>query len=884
MMKIHYTINADTVCEEEGAMSRHYPRSILHMLMSLSLSIILLLAMTFALSPVAFAASFPSQHSSFQFQEDIDRAGVSVVRLVVTYGSASDGQAPEPQTNSKTPVSTDALFSAKPSTGNGIICTGLGFIVASWGNAVPSTPTTSPTPIPSATASASVNTWIMTDATLVTKSGYPKALACSPNTAQTKAPLTLSKITVYFSSAYNSTPTPLSFSPSTVLCGPQNTPTCTNGAVLIGFTSSHLYPYLDVSQAASNGPIPSNSSVSGIALSSTSSTLTVPTNTPTNPQTFITPIKVPVNSMIAPQFTPPAQTQFGMPIVNAQGFIQGMYASSPAGSAGSSPESIVPTGQLQAMLTDKNIHPNTNEHPNLVETNWNNGITDTAQGPSSYQKAHAAFVAIQQENQEFTGINSFLQFTASSSTGGNGGTSQTPPSISQSEGIRLPLIGMVPFWLFILGVTGIIILFILIILLSALFRRGRRHDTAIVTKQKSQPLNADTASSQAAPTAPTTPPAPFVQPPQVPMPQLPQELSPALHPLNNGISNMTSPPSPPSASTYPVPPVPIGSVTPDAYKATIADKPTLLNFKQSNSQNGPIDDDVTLPLGKHGQIQQASPVQPARELGFEIITNTNAGLKRMHKPNEDSVFAVHGVRDVNGTLQQIGLFIVADGMGGHADGKVASTLAIQTIINHVLPRLMYHKEGVQNANDAVHKHNMANHGDMGTTVTSTMLIGSTAYIANVGDSRTYLYRYPNGLNKVTRDHSVVASLVDAGIIKEEDIYTHTKRNQIYRSLGEKPYVEVDTFVVPLQPADKLLLCSDGMWEMVRDPKIRAILEEPTANPTELGNRLIQAALDGGGEDNVSVIVVNVLESPNHEMKVGLKPIYQQDEVQLPTIG
>lgn len=906
MMKIHSMINADTedtVCEEEEVMNRHYPRSIPVMLSSLS--VFLLLAMMCTLSPVAFAASSTSQHSSFQFSEDIARAGVSVVRLVVSYSpAASGGQVPTRQNNSKTASntgstgSTDSLFSAKPQTGNSITCTGLGFIVASWGNATTSTPTTSTTPLATATATASDNTWIMTDGTLVNKSGTPKATACSTNAVQNKAPLTLSSITVYFSSAYNSNDIMLPVPTSTVLCETPDTSTCTTGPVLVGFTSTRLYPYLDVSQAASNPPAGAGTTVAGIALSNTTSTLAVPTATTTASQDFITPIKVAVNSMAVPQLETPANTQFGMPVVNAQGLIQGMYASAPTGPAGSLPASIVPSGQLQGMLTSKNIHPNTNEHPNLVETNWNNGIADIAQGPSSYSNAHSAFTAIQQENAEFTGINTFLQLTASSSAGGSGSTAQTPPSpISQSEGIRLPLVGVVPFWLFILAITGIIILFILIILLSALFRRGRRHDFATITKQNSQPLNGDEISSQVVPGTQTSPPVPFIQPPQVPMPQLPQELSPALRPVHNGMSGMVVPTTPPSASAYSAPSAPIASAAPgsEAYKASIANQPTLVNFNQSTPSDGSIDGDATVPIRKPGEIQPVVPAQPVKELGFEIITNTNAGLKRMHKPNEDSIFAVHGVRDVNGILQQIGLFIVADGMGGHADGKAASTLAIQTIINHVLPRLMYHKEpldnpaqllaeGVQNANHAVHEHNMANHGDMGTTVTSTMLIGTTAYVANVGDSRTYLYRYPNGLSKITRDHSVVASLVDAGIIKEDDIYTHTKRNQIYRSLGEKPYVEVDTFVEQLQPGDKLLLCSDGMWEMVRDPKIRAILEEPTSNPMELGDRLIQAALDGGGEDNVSVIVVNVLESPNYEMKVGLEPIYQQEEVQLPVLG
>ena len=106
----------------------------------------------------------------------------------------------------------------------------------------------------------------------------------------------------------------------------------------------------------------------------------------------------------------------------------------------------------------------------------------------------------------------------------------------------------------------------------------------------------------------------------------------------------------------------------------------------------------------------------------------------------------------------------------------------------------------------------------------------------------------------------MASLVEAGIIKPDDIYTHPKRNQIYRSLGEKPVVNADFFSrYPLNPGDKLLLCSDGLWDMVRDPAIEQVLSA-VPDPSQTGNALIKAALDGGGEDNVSVIVVSITEA------------------------
>src|SRR5207244_10317357 len=209
-----------------------------------------------------------------------------------------------------------------------------------------------------------------------------------------------------------------------------------------------------------------------------------------------------------------------------------------------------------------------------------------------------------------------------------------------------------------------------------------------------------------------------------------------------------------------------------------------------------------------------------------------------------------------------------DGMGGHANGQDASRLAIQTIVDRVLPKVSGNEQltddaltellvdGVKEANLAVHQRNMEDRAYIGTTMTAALVVGATAYVANVGDSRTYLYREPGGLSKITNDHSVVASLVEAGIIKPDDIYTHPKRNQIYRSLGEKAVVDVDSFKVSLKPGDKLLLCSDGLWDMVRDPEIQRLMSVPASSPSKTGQELIQAALDGGGEDNVSVIVVS----------------------------
>lgn len=273
------------------------------------------------------------------------------------------------------------------------------------------------------------------------------------------------------------------------------------------------------------------------------------------------------------------------------------------------------------------------------------------------------------------------------------------------------------------------------------------------------------------------------------------------------------------------------------------------------------------PLTTQEPMSEVRPVSSPLQVGaFQ-----DPGIKRRYRPNEDTIFVADGIMPATSSLapaQPFMLLVVADGMGGQAHGQEASQLAIRSLVEFLSTHLYTQRlsaeylhtllsESVQYANQMVYERNRQQHTVMGTTITAALVVEHTAYIAHVGDSRLYLYRAADGLSQITLDHSVVAAFVAAGIISPDEIYTHPRRNQIYRSLGSGAKVEVDTCAVSLLNQDVLLLCSDGLWEMVRDPEIAAIVATPSTTPSECAHRLIQAALEGGGVDNVSAIVARV---------------------------
>ncbi len=274
-------------------------------------------------------------------------------------------------------------------------------------------------------------------------------------------------------------------------------------------------------------------------------------------------------------------------------------------------------------------------------------------------------------------------------------------------------------------------------------------------------------------------------------------------------------------------------------------------------------------------------------LRIRVAGQTDPGQVR--EMNEDSFY----YKIVEASDEEaVGLFIVADGMGGHLAGEVASMWAVEALKRELSllfrprdPRATLQLTGkekramlteepatktlaetgtqrliaaaIQRANSVVLSYARKKPEEaegMGSTVTLAVVEQDIATVANVGDSRTYLWR-EGKLRQITQDHSLTASLIAAGNLPPEAIYDHPQRHIIYRCLGLEDYVEVDVFSpLQLRSGDGLLLCSDGLWEMLHSPQPMVEVLKSIPDPTAACHRLVQIATDAGGEDNISVVI------------------------------
>ncbi len=259
-------------------------------------------------------------------------------------------------------------------------------------------------------------------------------------------------------------------------------------------------------------------------------------------------------------------------------------------------------------------------------------------------------------------------------------------------------------------------------------------------------------------------------------------------------------------------------------------------------------------------------------LCVDLISGRITQPGRVRKVNEDSLLVVECNRITNSVGLPIGVYAVADGVGGQAAGEIASKTAVDTIAiraqqEAIFPYLnsgtvpftdptVWMVETTNAANRAIYRLKQEMQNDMGTTLVWALVLEDIAYIANVGDSRAYLCR-TDGFRQVTSDHSLVGELVAGGQITSAQARTHRHRNVVTRVMGHVPQVEVDVFVEPMEAGQRLLLCSDGLTGMLDDDALWQAAMSSDNLPLACA-RLAAAANKAGGQDNITVILVELM--------------------------
>ena len=266
---------------------------------------------------------------------------------------------------------------------------------------------------------------------------------------------------------------------------------------------------------------------------------------------------------------------------------------------------------------------------------------------------------------------------------------------------------------------------------------------------------------------------------------------------------------------------------------------------------------------RKARMSQVSGLLP----GLVVAKGTHAGQVRQR--NEDSFLALDASYFGNGGLVGLALFVVADGMGGHQDGDVASLLAARVAATHIaqdvfVPFLAGEAQSsqhrpltetltrsVQAANDAVCR----KVPQAGTTLTLALVLGDSVHLAHVGDSRAYVLS-DGRLQRITQDHSLAARLVQMGraASASQETLATTPRNILYRAVGHTEAVEVDIHMHRFSHGDRLLLCTDGLWGKVTDVEICGILTQAPDVQTAV-EQLLKMATERGGEDNMTALLV-----------------------------
>lgn len=253
-----------------------------------------------------------------------------------------------------------------------------------------------------------------------------------------------------------------------------------------------------------------------------------------------------------------------------------------------------------------------------------------------------------------------------------------------------------------------------------------------------------------------------------------------------------------------------------------------------------------------------------------LVAGSALDIGQRRENNEDALLCISGALGASVENQPLGIYIVADGMGGHRNGEVASETAVRSMGSYLIGKLYkpvfaldHHpaeeslREMMESAVQEAHREVKRSAPGGGCTLTAALVLGSQMIIAHLGDSRAYTISRDGNMKALTKDHSLVKRLQEMGQLTEEEAATHPQKSVLYRALGQGEAAQADIFNSSLPNPGYLLICSDGLWGVMDEKDIQHIVNE-SPNPDLACQQLIDAANAAGGPDNISVVLVRLV--------------------------
>jgi protein phosphatase len=295
----------------------------------------------------------------------------------------------------------------------------------------------------------------------------------------------------------------------------------------------------------------------------------------------------------------------------------------------------------------------------------------------------------------------------------------------------------------------------------------------------------------------------------------------------------------------------------------------LFGSKEESTKPRQVDSATTAPLSDQ-QLQSILSSQTPKYEIKQLVAGVGQSVGKQRDHNEDSVLAL--TTTISGSSESVpfGLYVVADGMGGHQFGEVASNAAIRIIGGNITKKFHSYlyklptqslQESLQEVMESsileAHQYIQREAPGSGTTVTAALVLGQQVTIGHVGDSRAYAV-YPDGrMDPLTRDHSLVKRLEELGHLSKEEVETFPHRNVLIRALGQGEVLEADIFTVPFPQPGYLMICSDGLWGVVNERDVISIINE-APNLHRACQSMVEAANAAGGPDNITVILAQIV--------------------------